>query len=125
MPDLESRIQGLEKQLRLWRLLTLLALVLCICIPVGWVAMEGSQIKSRSFVIEDKFERHRAVFSCADDGSPSLVFYDQEGKIVSLLAAKPDGGAEFGLYDNAGRTLFKAPAQPTKYSPTESGTYSK
>jgi hypothetical protein len=108
MSDLETRVQGLEKQLRLWRLLTLLALILCLTIPIGWASYESGELQTRSFILVDKAEHRRAALACDEDGSPSLVFYNKHGKIISRLNEQGDG-AELTLYSDSGRQLFKAP----------------
>jgi len=107
---MEERLAALEKQLRLWKLLTLLCLILWLVIPLGWASFEGGRLESQRFILMDKHDHHRAVLSTSEDGAPSLVLYDKDGKIVALLSEKPDGKAEFGLYDSDGTVVFKAPA---------------
>ncbi len=106
---MEERLIAVEKQLRLWKLLTLLCLILWLVVPLGWASFEGGLLESRSFVLTDKQEHHRAVLSTSDDGSPSMVFYDKDGKIIALLGQKADGNPELSLYDSNGKVLFKAP----------------
>lgn len=104
-----ERLESVEKQLRLWKLLTLLCLILWLVVPIGWAKYEDRLLETRSFVMTDQKEHRRMVLSTAEDGAPSLVFYDKDGKIIALLAEKPNGQPELSLYDPSGKVLFKAP----------------
>lgn len=43
------------------------------------------------------------------DGSPTLSFFDADGKARLAAGVNPDGTAALGLIDGDGRPLFSAP----------------
>jgi hypothetical protein len=103
------RVVRLEKQNRIWRLVTIVAIIILAAFPILWFAMEQGALESKSFVLVDHQGKRRAVLASDQDGSPSLVFYSKEGKIQVLLNTKPDGTSSIDLYDQSGKVLFKAP----------------
>ena len=106
---LAARLHKLEKRERIWRLIIVAALLLVLAFPAIWFMMEGAALESRSYVLVDSHEKRRAVLSTSEDGSPSLVFYDKDGKILLLANTKDDGSSSLALYDKNGTVLFKAP----------------
>ena len=109
MQTLTARLNKLEKRDRIWRLIIVIALLLVLAFPAIWFMMEGAALESRSYALVDSHDKRRAVLSTSQDGSPSLVFYDKDGKILFLLNTKDDGSSSIALYDKNGTVLFKAP----------------
>lgn len=104
-----SRLQKLEHTLRLWKIVAVIAFVLLGTFSITWYLAEQDALSTERFVLLDKQGKERATLGLDAEGAPSLVFYNNSGRVVALLASKPDGSAAFTLQSADGTTLFKAP----------------
>jgi hypothetical protein len=104
-----TRLQKLERKLRVWEIVAAIAFVCLATFSVTWYLSEQGALSTERFVLVDKTGKERATLGLDAEGAPSLVFYNDNGRVVALLASKPDGSAAFTLQAADGTTLFKAP----------------
>ena len=104
-----ARIQRLEKDSRLWKIIAVAAFVILTAFSLSWYFSEQGELVTENFVLVDRAGKERAALTLSADGSPSLVFYNDKGRVAALLISKPDGVTSLSLYDTEGKTLFTAP----------------
>jgi hypothetical protein len=106
---IHNRLQHLERDSRLWKIIAAIAFVALGSFSMIWYSSEQGALKTERFVLVDQAGKERATLGLDAEGAPSLVFYNNNGRVVALLASKPDGSAAFTLQAADGTTLFRAP----------------
>lgn len=135
---LSERLDKLERALRLWKALGILALAglgllvavalsapvlraaraeeareLEIAVPPEVFSPAGAQpselVRARRVVLEDRDGRVRGAFRVSEAGSPHLELFGPSGRTLASLSVKGGGTASIVLYDRMGRVLWRAP----------------
>lgn len=104
-----TRLKKLERDSRLWKIIAVIAFVVLVIAAMSWYSWEKGELSTERFVLHDQRGKERATLGLDAEGAPSLIFYNENGRVVALLACKPDGSAAFSLQSSDGTTLFKAP----------------
>ncbi|GEM_PF-4688589 len=106
MADVEvsTRVERLERSLRLWRwgFLGVLFLFLGVFAALSSVMGEMDEVRARRIVVKDDGDITRATISADDDGWVRISLLDGQGRARAVIGAPKDGAASLALRDETG-----------------------
>ncbi len=102
---LETRLTLIECRLRRLRILSLLLLVLAATAAWAAITGPGKELLVSRIILEDDAGRPRGTFSVTG-GAPALTFYDSTGQLRGDLGLTQDGRPSMILLDADGRPTY-------------------
>ena len=109
-----QRLDGLEHELRRWKLMGCGALAaLCLIVLLGARGHdEQGEIRARSFALVDASGQDRVVMAMGENGAPTVALYDRKGErrlALGMVLKGYKGKPELWLADQKGEVLWQGP----------------
>ena len=104
-----ERLDGLARQLRVWRMFGTLAVLVTIALLLTGLAPSGPPtLAAQRFVVVDRNGTVHASFGLAGDGSPIMGLNDENG-LTRVMIGVRNGQPEVTLTSSDGKVSWKTP----------------
>ena len=102
---LERRVTVLERRLHRWRMATTAAAILSLALLLVAAGTKGDtkEIRAKRFVVTDDAGKTRATLEVMPRVKlAGLALFAEDGRIVALFSASPEGSGGLNLMDKTG-----------------------